>query len=206
MPSLAEIWRALHGAWRLAFLDMRGLGEFDGSRSGGLRSFWAMALALPLNAAILAIRELLPRGSEASEPSNALVEVLGPLVTWVVLIVVIYGLVSWYGRADRFWLFVSTYNWIQVPLALVILLSAALFAGASGLVDPNADAASVPMLAWSVAHIAVGIGITLELGVLAYEWYVAWVALDSGVPLPIIVVLLDFVMGLGLTHLSTALA
>ena len=205
MPSLAEIWRALHGAWRLAFLDIRGLAGFDGTRSGGLRSFWAMALVLPLNAVILAIRELI-RGGEAPEPSNALVEILGPFAAWVILIVVIYALVSWHGRVDRFWLFVSTYNWIQVPMVLVLLLSAALFAGASGLVDPNADPASVPMLAWSIAHIALGIGITLELGILAYEWYVAWVALESGIPLPIIVVLLDFVMGLGLSHLSTALA
>jgi len=205
MPSLAEIWRALHGAWRLAFLDIRGLAGFDGSRSGGLRSFWAMILVLPLNAAILAIKELIP-GGETGEPSNALIELFGPLVTWMVLIAVIYALVLWHGRVERFWIFVSTYNWIQVPLAMAILVSAGLFAGASGLVDANADPASVSAFAWSLAHVAIGIAITLELGVLAYEWYVAWVALDSGVPLPIIVVLLDFVMAVGLNHLSTALA
>ncbi|HKX09367.1 MAG TPA: hypothetical protein VJN67_14300 [Stellaceae bacterium] len=205
MPSLAEIWRALHGAWRLAFLDMRGLAGFDGTRSGGLRSFWAMALVLPLNAAILAVKGLI-LGGETAEPGSALVEIVGPLATWVILIAVIYALVLWHGRVDRFWLFVSTYNWIQVPLAVAILVSAALFAGASGLVDPTADPANVPMLGWSLAHVAIGIAITLELGVLAYEWYVAWVALDSGIPLPIIVVLLDFVMAVGLSHLSTALA
>lgn len=205
MPSLAEIWHALRGAWRLAFLDIRGLAGFEGSRSGGLRSFWAMALVLPINAMILAVKGLIP-GGETVEPSNALIEVFGPLATWVILIAIIYALVSWHGRIERFWLFVSTYNWIQVPLAGAILVSAALFASASGLVDPNADPASVPMLAWSLAHVAIGVAITLELGVLAYEWYVAWVALDSGIPLPIIVVLLDFVMGVGLSHLSTALA
>ena len=205
MPSLAEIWHALRGAWRLAFLDIRGLAGFEGSRSGGLRSFWAMALVLPINAMILAVKGLIP-GGETVEPSNAPIEVFGPLATWVILIAIIYALVSWHGRIERFWLFVSTYNWIQVPLAGAILVSAALFASASGLVDPNADPASVPMLAWSLAHVAIGVAITLELGVLAYEWYVAWVALDSGIPLPIIVVLLDFVMGVGLSHLSTALA
>lgn len=205
MPSLAEIWRALHGAWRLAFLDIRGLAGFDGTRSGGLRSFWAMALVLPLNAAILAVKGLI-LGGETAEPSSALVEIVGPLATWVILIAAMYALVLWHGRVDRFWLFVSTYNWIQVPLAVAILVSAALFAGASGLVDPSGDPANVPMLAWSLAHVALGIAITLELGVLAYEWYVAWVALDSGIPLPIIVVLLDFVMGVGLSHLSAALA
>ena len=205
MPSLAEIWRALQGAWRLAFLDARGLADFDGSRSGGLRSFWAIALVLPLTVASIAIKQFIP-GSEPAAPHNNLVELVGSLAAWVALIAVIYGLVAWHGRVERFWLFVSTYNWTQVPLAVVILLSVTLFAGTSGLVDPNADAETAPILAWSIAHVTVGIALTLQLGTLVYEWYVAWVALDSGVPLPIIVVLLDIVMGLGLSHLSTALA
>ncbi len=206
MPSLAELWRAFHGAWRLAFLDTRGLADFDSSRGGGLRSFWAMALVLPLNAAILAVKEVIPDGGEPAAPHATLVDLFGPLAAWVLLIAVMYGLVSWHGRVERFWLFVSTYNWTQVPLAVVILLSVALAAAASGLVDPDADPANVPMLAWSVAHTAFGIALTLQLGTLVYEWYVAWVALDSGIPLPIIVVLLDIVMGVGLSHLSTALA
>jgi hypothetical protein len=204
MLGLAELWRALHGTWRLAFLDTRGLADFNGSRAGGLRSFWAMALVLPLNAAILAVKQLVPGDDTA--PPNAVVDLLGPLVAWVVLIAIMYGLISWYGRIERFWLFVSSYNWTQVPLAVVVLLSVALATAAGGMVDPGVDADSVPALSWSVAHIAIGIAFTLQLGTLVYEWYVAWVALDSGVPLAIIVVLLDIVMGVGLNHLSTALA
>ncbi len=204
MPGLAEVWRALHGAWRLAFLDTRGLTGFEASRAGGLRSFWAMALVLPLNAVILAVKQLM--SADDTAPPNAVIDLLGPLVAWVVLIAIMYGLVSWYGRTERFWLFVSSYNWTQVPLAVVVLLSVALATAAGSIVDPTADADTVPMLAWSVAHIALGIAFTLQLGTLIYEWYVAWVALDSGVPLAIIVVLLDIVMGVGLNHLSTALA
>jgi hypothetical protein len=205
MPSLAELWRALHGAWRLGFLDTRGLADFDGTRSGGLQSFWAMALLLPINAAILWVKQIIPDDADAA-PHNLLVDLFGPLVAWAALIAIMYGLVAWYGRVDRFWLFVSTYNWTQIPLGAVILLSVALATSASLLVDPNADAAGVPMLAWSVAHIAFGVALTLQLGTLVYEWYVAWLALDSGIPLAIIVVLLDIVMGVGLSHLSTALA
>ena len=205
MPSLAELWRALHGAWRLAFLDTRGLADFDGSRSGGLRSFWAMALLLPINGAILWVKELLPGDADAA-PHDVLVDLFGPLAAWAVLIAIMYGLVAWHGRGERFWLFVSSYNWTQVPLGVVVLLSVALATGASGLVDQSADAASVPTLAWSVAHVTFGISLTLQLGTLVYEWYVAWMALDSGIPLSIIVVLLDIVMGVGLNHLSTALA
>lgn len=206
MPSLAEIWRAFHGAWRLAFLDTRGLAGFDGSRGGGLRSFWAMAIVLPLNAAILAVKQIVPDGGEAASPHSDLVELFGPIAAWVALIALMYALVSWHGRVERFWLFVSSYNWTQVPLATVVLLSVALATAGGGLVDPDADPASVSTLVWSVAHVTVGIAFTLQLGTLAYEWYVAWAALDSGVPLPIIVVLLDIVMGVGLGHISTALA
>ena len=206
MPSLTELWRALHGAWRLAFLDARrGLADFDGSRSGGLRSFCALALLLPINAAILWVKDFTPGDADVG-PHNILVDLLGPLAAWLVLILIMYGLVSWHGRVERFWLFVSTYNWTQVPLGVVILLSVVLATGASAIADPNADPANVTMLAWSVAHLGLGIALTLQLGTLVYEWYVAWVALDSGIPLSIIVVLLDIVMGVGLNHLSVALA
>jgi hypothetical protein len=206
MPSLAEIWRTFHGAWRLLLLDTRGLADFEGSRGGGLRSFWSVAIVLPLTFAIIAIEQSGPVSGEPAAVHNTLVDLTGLVLAWLLLMVVMYGLVSWHGRSDRFWLFVSTYNWTQVPLAVVILVSAALVAAASGLVDFNADAPSGSTLEWSVARIAFGIAVTLRLGTLAYEWYVSWVSLDSGFALPIIVVLLDIVMGVGLTHLSTALA
>jgi hypothetical protein len=206
MPSLAEIWRALHGAWRLLFLDTRGLGEFDGTRGGGLRSLWAIALVLPFNVAIVAIEQLIRTGDAPVASHNIALDIVGESVKWLILIAIMYGLVSWHGRAERFWLFVSSFNWIQVPLAAVILVSVALLAGTSGLVDPNADPANVSVLTAFAAQIAFGVAVTLWLGTFVYEWYVAWVALDSGLPLPIIVVLLDAVMGFGLNHLSTALS
>ncbi len=204
MPSLAEIWRALHGAWRLALLDPRGLSEFDGSRSGGLRSFWAMAFVLPLNIAITAIDELGPT-SEMLPPHSAAFELVGSMLSVPLLLLVIYGLVRWYGRADRYWLFVATYNWTQIPLALAVMLMVVLFTVAGSLVDlSNVDAASgAPAL---VAYAAILVGAALRVAVYAYEWYVAWLSLDAGIALPIIVVLLDIVFNVALDKIAVWLA
>lgn len=203
MPSLAEIWRALHGAWRLLLLDTRGLAEFDGTRSGGLRSLWAIAIALPLNIAATAIDQLGPY-SDLLPPNNTTFVVIGNTLAWPVLLAVIYGLVSWYGRPDRYWLFVSTYNWTQIPLALVILVRALLIAVAGSLIDLNdlESAAGGPAL---VAGIAVLMASALEFAAFAYEWFVAFLSLDAGIPLPTIVVLLDIVLGLGVLKIATAL-
>jgi len=204
MPSLAEIWRALHGAWRLALLDPRGLADFDGSRSGGLRSFWAMAFVLPLDIAITAIDELGPT-SEMLPPHSAAFQLVGSMLAWPLLLLVIYGLVRWYGRADRYWLFVATYNWTQIPLALAVMLMVVLFTAAGSLVDlSNVDAASgAPAL---VAYSAILVGAALRVAVYAYEWYVAWLSLDAGIALPIIVVLLDIVFSVALDKLAVWLA
>ena len=204
MPSLAEIWRALHGAWRLLLLDTRGLADFDGTRSGGLRSFWAIAVVLPLNIAITAIDELGP-SSDMLPPHSALFEVAGNVAAWPLLLAVIYGLVSWYGRPERYWLFVATYNWTQIPLAFAVLVIVALVTAAGGLVDLN-DLESASGGTALVAGIALLAAAALRFAVYAYEWYVAWLSLDAGVALPIIVVLLDIVLGLGVAKFANMLA
>lgn len=204
MPSLGEIWRALHGAWRLLFLDTGGLADFDGTRSGGLRSFWAIAVALPLNVASAAIQELGP-SSDMLAPHSTAFSVIGNIVAWPLLLAVIYGLVTWYGRPERYWLFVATYNWTQIPLALVMLVIALLVAAAGSVVDLNdlSSASGGPAL---VAGTAFLVAAALEFAAYVYEGYVAWVSLDAGIALPIIVVLLDVVSGFGVEKIAIALA
>jgi len=204
MPSLGEIWRAFHGAWRLLFLDTRGLADFDGTRTGGVRSFWAIALVLPLNIASAAIQELGPHSDTLPLHSTAF-SVIGQIVAWPLLLAVIYGLVTWYGRPERYWLFVATYNWTQVPLALVMLVIALLAAGAGSLVDFN-DPSSASGGTALVAGTMLLVAATLEFAAFVYEGYVAWLSLDAGIALPIIVVLLDVVSGFGVDKIATALA
>jgi len=204
MPSLAEIRRALHGAWRLIFIDARALMEFDGSARGALHSFWAAAIVLPLNA--LAIAVPVRAIGEAAEPvRNIAIDTAGTVVGWVALLALVYALVRWYGKADRYGLFVCTYNWTQVPQVVAAVLIALLVSGASNLV--NADSiASTPTGPALLAGLAILLARLLRVAIFAYEWYVAWVSLDAGILVPIIVVLLDFALGLSILRLTTGLA
>ncbi len=85
-----------------------------------------------------------------------------------------------------------------------MLLFTALLAGTSSLVDMNAVADAPPVnaiLAAVAALLAMGVFVL----VYGYEWYVSWVSLEAGVALPIIVVLLDFVTGAGLSKVASTL-
>lgn len=204
MPSLAEIRRAFYGAWRLLVLDAKGLSYFQGDRKGALRSFWVLAIVLPL--AILA--GLIPEPVVADTPvtpHNATVDLVGFVLRWLALLLVTFGLVRWYGRKERFGLFVSAYNWTQILQSLVTILYLALYSGASHVIDLNAvETASAPLALLGSLVVAAVVG--LQVLMLAYEWFVAWVSLDSGIALPTIVVLLDLVSDLALAKISAALA
>lgn len=204
MPSLAEIRRALHGAWRFLLIDPRALGDFDGSRSGALRSFWAAAVVLPLSVAASAIP--LPPVGDTPEPTrNLALDTIGVAIGWAALLVLIYALLRWYGRTDRFWLFVCTYNWTQIPQALASVLIALLVAAALNLVNFD-SMASTPTGPAIAAGVAILLTRLLRVAVFAYEWYVAWVSLEAGILIPIIVVLLDFALGMSILKLTAGIA
>src|SRR5262249_5837450 len=199
MPSLAEIRRALHGAWRLLLLDPHGILEFDGSVGGGLRSFWAALLVIPLDVASLA----LPPAAGGGEEHGILLDLLPQLAVWPVLLLLIFALVRWYGRGERYWLFLAAYNWTQVLQAVGMLLFGGLTAAAGGMVDLTAPAsASGPSAV--LGGVAVLLALIIYAVVVAYEWYVAWISLDSGFALPTVVLLLDLVLGIGIGRLTTA--
>jgi len=204
MPSFAEIRRALHGAWRLIFIDPRALLEFDGSARGAWHSFWAAAIVLPLNALaiVIPVRAI---GDAAQPAANIALDTAGTAVGWLLLLALVYALVRWYGRADRYGLFVCTYNWTQIPQVVAAVLIALLVAGASNLVNFD-SIASTPTGPALLAGLAILLARLLRVAILAYEWYVAWVSLEAGILVPIIVVLLDFALGLSILRLTTELA
>ncbi|HTS90863.1 MAG TPA: hypothetical protein VMG55_02585 [Stellaceae bacterium] len=203
MPSLAEIRRALYGAWRFIFIDPRAVLQFDGSARGAWRSFWAAAIVLPLNALALAIP--IRAIGEAPEPApDIALNTLGTVASWAALLILVYALVRWYGRGDRYALFVCTYNWTQIPQVVAAVLIALLVAVATNLV--NADSiASTPTGPALLAGLAILVARLLRVAILAYEWYVAWVSLEAGILIPIIVVLLDFALGMSILRLMAGL-
>ncbi len=71
MPSLAEIWRALHGAWRLLLLDTRGLADLlipAGADVKTANRDGATALSLAAeNGSAAMIEKLIEAGADPNE-------------------------------------------------------------------------------------------------------------------------------------------
>lgn len=202
MRAVAAVLRALHGAWRLLLLDPRGLAAFDGTPKGALTSFWAMLVVLPLDLAVRAIELSVPADDTATEPPVLGVHLALYVIDWLVPVVIVFALVRWYGRGDRFWLFLSALNWSQVLQTIGALLVQSLLAATTTLVDVSAMATAPPLNA-VVGALAALMAMAIFVLIYAYEWYVAWVSLEAGIALPTIVVLLDLVTGAGLGKLAT---
>src|SRR5581483_106510 len=162
-----------------------------------LRSFWVVAITLPQYLASNAIP--LARPGAQGLPRDLVANLADYALSWLLPLVVIYALVLWYGRAERYWLLLSALNWSQVPQALASLAMTALFLGAGILVDPEAAQAAMTVPA-AIGHLMALVGMLLFVGLILYEWYVAWVALEAGVALPIAAVLLDIVIGYGVGY------
>lgn len=204
MRAVAAVLRALHGAWRLLLLDSRGLAAFDGTPKGALASFWAMLVVLPLDLAVRAIELSVPMTDTPTEPPGIGIHLALYAIDWLVPVALVFALVRWYGRGDRFWLFLSALNWSQVLQTVGALLVQALLAATTSLVDVSAVANAPPLNA-VLGAVAALLAMAIFVLIYAYEWYVSWVSLEAGIALPTIVVLLDLVTGAGLGKLVTAL-
>ncbi len=204
MRTVAAILRALHGAWRLLLLDSRGLAAFDGTPKGALASFWAMLVVLPLDLAVRAIELSVPMADTPAEPPGIGIHLVLYVIGWLVPVALVFALVRWYGRGDRFWLFLCALNWSQVLQSIGTLIVQALLVTTTSLVDVTAVASAPPLNA-VVGALAALIAMAVFVLIYAYEWYVSWVSLEAGIALPTIVVLLDLVTGAGLSKLITTL-
>lgn len=196
MPGMAEVLRGLWGSWRLLILDRHGIQAFEGSRPAALRSFWVVLLLLPLTAITTSILI----ASDQESASHGLISAIANCsIAWVLPLIVIYGLVRWYGRGERFWLLLSALNWSQIVQGLLGLLSVALTAGAKLLVGPDV-AQGTPTAAMLTGVVLAQLGLLVTLGTIFYEWFVAWISLEAGIALPTAAVLIDLVIGFGINY------
>ncbi|HEV8016547.1 MAG TPA: hypothetical protein VGP48_13495 [Stellaceae bacterium] len=175
MPSRAEIWQALYGAWRFARFDRNAIHYFDLSHRGVWRSFWAAALSYP---GFLLLRWLELDDQTLADSSIGhifLVETIGDIVGWCAFPLVVLGLCRWLGREDRGFDFIAAYNWsvvLQVAFFIVVgLVSLALPAG-----------------------MALGLGRIALIAMLVYEWFIALVAIGAGGAIAGVIVVIDVVL------------
>jgi hypothetical protein len=178
MTAWLEARFALAGLFRLLRGDRGGLGCFDRSLEGFWRSFRAAFLSYPLFLVLLMMRVATADWQSAGVLRIVTVETIGYTISWTAFPLVMLSVTRWIGRSSRFFDFLVPYNWYQLPQSALFVLV--------GLVSANAptDSAAVQALAIGAAA-----------AVLAFEWYLARVALDTTRSAAALVVLVDLVLG-----------
>lgn len=177
MPGRGELAQALYGSWRLARLDRNGMRYFDLSHHGVWRSFWSAPLCYPGFLILLFLRLDPASLARSSIPHIVLVESIGYVVAWTAFPLLILGFCRGLGREDEGFDFIVAYNWSQI-LQTAFLLVVALVADR---LLPQSAAAGIDLIAY--------------LLLLAYEWFIALVAIGGGGWVAAAVVFIDVVLG-----------
>jgi hypothetical protein len=184
----AEVSLALIGALRLARGDRGGLACFDRSLDGFWRSFRAAAITYPLYLVLLTMRVSVAEWQRSGGWRIVLVETIGYVIAWVAFPLIMLAVTRWIGRSHRFFDFMVPYNWCQVPQsALVVLVG---IWSESRVLSARAGE-SLDIAAW--------------IATLVYEWYIARVALDTTGSAAVLIVLVDFVLGMVIGYVAGGL-
>src|ERR1700693_2142639 len=135
-PAWAEAMVALTGTLRLARGDRGGLACFNATEEGFWRSFRAAMLCYPLYLILLAFP--LEIGAEVADHpwEYFVVETIRFVIAWTAFPLLALPLTDWLGRRDRYFLFMTAYNWCQVPQT--VAFTAVTLLGAVGLLPAEA--------------------------------------------------------------------
>jgi hypothetical protein len=173
MPDQEEVLRSIYGAWRLAWLDRSGMGDFNLSVEGFWRSFFAAALVAP-GYALLVVQELVARPEAVSPAWAFVIETLAYGIGWAAFPLAALVLTQLMGLSRNYAAMIIAANW-----AAVIQIGAFLAAVAIGFVLP-------PLAGFTVA-LATG-------AILFYQWFVIRTALDTTAGIAIALVLVDLLV------------
>jgi branched-subunit amino acid transport protein AzlD len=190
MPATAwlEVRLALVGALRLAKGDRGGLSCFDRSLDGFWRSFRAAVIAYPLYLMLLMMRVTIAEWERSGGFYIIGVETIAYVVAWVAFPLAMLRVTRWINRSHRFFDFMVPYNWSQLPQSALFVL-----------VGLQAESQAVSAQPAQVIEIAAAIA------VLAYEWFIARVALETTASAAAFVVLVDLVLGVFISHVASSL-
>lgn len=190
MPVTAwlEVRLALVGSLRLAKGDRGGLACFDRSLGGFWRSFRAAIIGYPLYLMLLMMRVTVAQWERSGALQIVIVETIAYVIAWTAFPLLMLTVTRWIGRVHRFFDFIVPYNWSQVPQsALFVLVGLQAESGALG----NPAGQVIEVLA--------------ALAVLIYEWFIARVALDTTAASAALVVVVDLLLGVLISHAAGGL-
>ena len=176
MPSLAEVARAIYGAWRLMLFDADGMTFFDLSTDGFWRSFFAAVVVAPAYVLFVAVG-LASAEAEAVDPAWAAVVKGGAyLISWVAFPVAAIFVTRLLGVTGRYIPLIVAYNWSNVPPLLILV--------------------PVELMAASGAGIAGTFGTLALLFILVYEWFIVRVALGVAAFTAVGIIVMDLLLAL----------
>ena len=190
MPARAwaEVQLAIVGSLRLARGDRGGLSFFDRSVDGFWRSFRAAVIAYPLYLALLSMRVTDAEWERSGALLIATVETIAYVIAWVAFPLIMLAVTRRLGREHRYFDFMVPYNWSQVPQsALFVLVGLETESGVLG------------------ASPAQAIEAAAAIAVLVYEWFIARVALETTAAGAALVVLVDLLLGVLVSHVASGL-
>ena len=187
-PAWAEAQLALTGTLRLARGDRGALACFNATEEGFWRSFRAAVLCYPMFLILLAFPIELGDGAVDRSLSYFVVETVRFVIAWTAFPLIALPLADWLGRGNRYLLFMTTYNWCQVPQT--VAFTAVTLLGAIG---------ALPAEGVVLGDLVVGIG------ALVYEWYISRVARAVSGPLAGLVIVIDVILATVLSHVAVAL-
>ena len=108
-----EVVYSIFGAYRLAMLDKTGLNYLDRSPEGAIRSFNAALIVLPAYAVLVVLRlwDVLP---DVSLLRFVTVEGLAYVISWTAFPLAMFHISGLLDRSERYFDFLSAYNWSSV--------------------------------------------------------------------------------------------
>lgn len=192
MIAMGSIGNALYGAWRLANFDRSGFDRFEITADGFWHSFLAALIGVPLFAlhALMeraAAETMLKAAGETPDFTNFYPLVAADyILLWPAFALLMIPFVRIAGVPQNYAALIISWNWARVvAMAIRLPVMAMVAYGALG-----------------TTALAVALLLTYGL-ILAYQWYVAKVALGTSGLAAGAVVLADVVLGVAL---ATALS
>ncbi len=187
MPSAEELAHALFGSWRFARLDRGAMRFFDLSHRGVWRSFWSAAICYPGFLILLWLRIDADALARAGLLEILLIESIGYVIAWCAFPLLILAFCKAIGREEKGFDFIVVYNWSQILQTALLLIVAFIVSW----ILPDALGPDLNILAYFT--------------ILAYEWFIALVAIGAGGWIAAAAVLIDVAVGSVVVMISGSL-
>lgn len=186
MLTLRELLTALYGVFRLMRGDVGGFQWFDGGAVAFWRSFYAALVLLPVWVILMFV---LPDSADEITARAVVAQLIGYAIGWPAYALLVLRVAESLGRFNRYYSYMTAYNWFQLIQAVIWLPASLLVA--TGLVPGG-----LVVVLWFA-------GYALLLG---YSWFLARYGLGLGASGATLLVISDFMLGMVIGGIAQTLA